>query len=89
MFAIDCLKSNGTHLGTCIDRFYFGSCCHIEPIKEAENSIETNIILDSRVPPERVHNTTVMISTSTQPSFSSGTAMVSCQKVIPKGMITM
>ncbi|XP_048523344.1 serine proteinase stubble isoform X1 [Dendroctonus ponderosae] len=75
MFAIDCLKSNGTHLGTCIDRFYFGSCCHIEPIKEAENSIETNIILDSRVPPERVHNTTLLISTSTQPSFSSGTAM--------------
>lgn len=30
MFAIDCLKSNGTHLGTCIDRFYFGSCCQIK-----------------------------------------------------------
>ncbi|XP_039748038.1 serine proteinase stubble [Pararge aegeria] len=29
MFAIDCLKANGTHLGTCIDRFYFGSCCQI------------------------------------------------------------
>jgi len=27
MFAIDCIKQNGTHLGTCIDRFYFGSCC--------------------------------------------------------------
>lgn len=30
MFAIDCLKSNGTHLGTCIDRFYFGSCCQLK-----------------------------------------------------------
>lgn len=29
MFAIDCLKSNGTHLGTCIDKFYFGSCCQL------------------------------------------------------------
>lgn len=27
MFAWDCMKANGTHLGTCIDRFYFGSCC--------------------------------------------------------------
>lgn len=30
MFAIDCLKANGTHLGTCIDRFYFGSCCQLK-----------------------------------------------------------
>ncbi|XP_037967408.2 serine proteinase stubble [Plutella xylostella] len=30
MFAIDCLKANGSHLGTCIDRFYFGSCCQIQ-----------------------------------------------------------
>lgn len=30
MFAIDCIKQNGTHLGTCIDRFYFGSCCDIK-----------------------------------------------------------
>lgn len=29
MFAYTCLKSNGTHLGTCIDRFYFGSCCKL------------------------------------------------------------
>ncbi|XP_059610081.1 mucin-2-like [Phlebotomus argentipes] len=50
MFAIDCLKSNGTHLGTCIDRFYFGSCCHIkddqllvEP-EISDNSIDENTI---------------------------------------------
>lgn len=30
MFAIDCIKTNGTHLGTCIDRFYFGSCCQMK-----------------------------------------------------------
>lgn len=30
MFAYTCMKSNGTHLGTCIDRFYFGSCCRLE-----------------------------------------------------------
>lgn len=30
MFAIDCIKANGTHLGTCIDKFYFGSCCQMK-----------------------------------------------------------
>lgn len=29
MFAIHCLKANGTHLGTCRDGYYFKSCCHI------------------------------------------------------------
>ncbi|KAL9921434.1 uncharacterized protein ACN427_002475 isoform 1-T1 [Glossina fuscipes fuscipes] len=50
MFAIDCIKRNGTHLGTCIDRFYFGSCCDINidtPLYTAEvvdNSIDQNTI---------------------------------------------
>ncbi|XP_037808210.1 serine proteinase stubble [Lucilia sericata] len=47
MFAIDCIKQNGTHLGTCIDRFYFGSCCDIkeEELTEiADNSIDQNTI---------------------------------------------
>lgn len=42
MFAIDCLKANGTHLGTCIDRFYFGSCCQI-PDKSIIPQIVENI----------------------------------------------
>ncbi|XP_052843443.1 serine proteinase stubble isoform X1 [Drosophila gunungcola] len=50
MFAIDCIKQNGTHLGTCIDRFYFGSCCAMK--EEAslfapeinDNSIDQNTI---------------------------------------------
>ncbi|XP_076167751.1 serine protease notopleural [Ptiloglossa arizonensis] len=43
MFAFTCAKANGTHLGTCIDRFYFGSCCKIddEPdIFPQDNSID-------------------------------------------------
>lgn len=59
MFAIDCLKVNGTHLGTCIDRFYFGSCCLVQPVSEIlDNRIETEI-LDKREPPIRITNTTV------------------------------
>lgn len=71
MFAIDCLKANGTHLGTCIDRFYFGSCCHIEPVKDLGNNIESNVILDSREPPERIHNTTLALMGNTSSTSSS------------------
>lgn len=28
MFMWDCIKSEGLHLGTCSDRFLFGSCCY-------------------------------------------------------------
>lgn len=28
MFMWDCIKSEGVHLGTCSDRFLFGSCCY-------------------------------------------------------------
>lgn len=48
MFAIDCLKANGTHLGTCIDRFYFGSCCQI-PDKHAITQIISNNIDDNSI----------------------------------------
>ncbi|XP_056640918.1 serine proteinase stubble [Diorhabda sublineata] len=58
MFAIDCLKANGTHLGTCIDGFYFGSCCHIEPVHDVvSNTIDTDII-PHREPPFRITSTT-------------------------------
>ena len=29
MFAWNCVEAGGAHLGTCIDRFYFGSCCRL------------------------------------------------------------
>uniref|UniRef100_A0A336M734 CSON005463 protein n=1 Tax=Culicoides sonorensis TaxID=179676 RepID=A0A336M734_CULSO len=51
MFAIDCLKSNGTHLGTCIDKFYFGSCCQLHAPEDAifQNDISDNSIDNSLV----------------------------------------
>merc|ERR1711963_618431 len=30
MFAWTCVEQGGEHLGTCIDRFYFGSCCKLK-----------------------------------------------------------
>ncbi|XP_069703525.1 serine proteinase stubble isoform X2 [Periplaneta americana] len=39
MFAFSCMKANGTHLGTCIDRFYFGSCCKIDSDNTEDNYV--------------------------------------------------
>ncbi|KYB26537.1 hypothetical protein TcasGA2_TC033855 [Tribolium castaneum] len=65
MFAIDCLKANGTHLGTCIDRFYFGSCCHIEPVNDIiDNTIDD--IIPAREPPQRLSSTIKPIPTTTK-----------------------
>lgn len=54
MFAFTCAKANGTHLGTCIDRFYFGSCCKID--EEPEIFPQDNSIDDG--PPARPFVTT-------------------------------
>lgn len=41
MFALDCMKNKGQHLGTCIDRFYFGSCCSLGPNSGSVNRTTT------------------------------------------------
>lgn len=79
MFAIDCLKSNGTHLGTCVDRFYFGSCCLITNTHEIlDNRIETDV-LDHREPPMRISNTTTKPSMNTEKIESNSLDNVSHQ----------
>ncbi|XP_021702117.1 serine proteinase stubble isoform X2 [Aedes aegypti] len=48
MFAIDCFKANGTHLGVCIDKIFFGSCCQVHDdsllfkYEITDNSIDNN-----------------------------------------------
>lgn len=44
MFAIHCLKANGTHLGTCRDGYYFKSCCHIN-VRIGANNYGLRIII--------------------------------------------
>ena len=39
MFAMDCHRMNGTALGVCGDRFYFGSCCLVPALEEEFNDI--------------------------------------------------
>ena len=52
MFAWNCVEAGGKHLGTCIDRFYFGSCCKLPGNSEyspATNAVasEVNNSIDS------------------------------------------
>ncbi|CAH1364561.1 unnamed protein product [Tenebrio molitor] len=89
MFAIDCLKANGTHLGTCIDRFYFGSCCHTEPVHDIiENTIDIDII-PAREPPQRLSSTirpipTTSTKTETTPTKkTTSAAKISTEKPKP------
>jgi hypothetical protein len=49
MFAWNCVEAGGNHLGTCIDRFYFGSCCKL-PEVIASNELEQGQAPDGIVP---------------------------------------
>jgi len=51
MFVWECIKSNGKHLGMCVDGFMFGSCCKHNASENSLYSSEefssTNVILHS------------------------------------------
>lgn len=57
----DCIKSEGQHLGTCSDRFLFGSCCYHNStfndidIQRHNNTSESNI--DTRLQPTVIPTT--------------------------------
>jgi hypothetical protein len=40
MFTMDCHRINGTALGVCGDRFYFGSCCVVPALDEELKVLE-------------------------------------------------
>lgn len=84
MFAYSCAKVNGTHLGTCIDRFYFGSCCKTQSNTEIEVNEPDNYLnnLDNDVagPPVTTNIKIGMSSTdrySIIPSSSSHAPLAS------------
>ena len=33
-YSMMCTFAGGTHLGTCRDRFIFGSCCRLPPVED-------------------------------------------------------
>ncbi|KAL7036249.1 hypothetical protein ACKWTF_008763 [Chironomus riparius] len=91
MFAIDCIKSNGTHLGTCIDKFYFGSCCQIKEVDALynidldDNRIDSNFPSPSSQQSLNNKNTRPVPTTSQAPStvhFSSSNYKTSLKPAI-------
>ena len=60
MFAWTCVEQGGTHLGPCIDRFYFGSCCKLK---------EDNAIPDypSSIKPSGISKPSLLETTSKIP----------------------
>lgn len=81
MFAIDCLKANGTHLGTCIDRFYFGSCCHIEPGNDLSDNVIDTAIMPDRQPPYRISSTTEKASLPANTTIPTKTTTLTTQSI--------
>ncbi|KAA0202934.1 hypothetical protein HAZT_HAZT005536 [Hyalella azteca] len=85
MFAWDCMKANGTHLGTCIERFYFGSCCKLKPgaQRPVHTPMKTDIIVlattsepettdtDVTVPPQSVTGSNLLGMVSGQIDIGS------------------
>ena len=51
MFAWNCAESGGTHLGTCVDRFYFGSCCELPVVIKPEDLDQMNSETDIQTDP--------------------------------------
>lgn len=49
MFVWECIKTEGKHLGTCVDGFLFGSCCgHNNSINSITNDfVSTNQVITS------------------------------------------
>ena len=51
MFAWNCAEAGGTHLGTCVDRFYFGSCCKLPVVIKPEDLDQMNSETDIQTDP--------------------------------------
>lgn len=63
MFVWECIKTEGKHLGTCVDGFLFGSCCGHN---DTSNSIEPPFVSRPPPPPQS--------PSSSSPSFSSSSS---------------
>ena len=55
MYSMVCTFAKGTHLGTCRDRFIFGSCCRL-PSSQPEPEPEAVVAEDERRGEERVNS---------------------------------
>lgn len=71
MFAWNCAEAGGTHLGTCVDRFYFGSCCSLPDVIKPQDMIPTNNI--NEIPAEPAENVAAPAVTPTTTTSTTTT----------------
>ena len=90
MFAWNCAEAGGTHLGTCVDRFYFGSCCklpnvispdELKPIDEIQadrpdpsENLAASVIITTTTPKTTTATTTTTTTTTTTPKTTATTS---------------
>lgn len=85
MFVWECIKSEGTHLGMCMDGFMFGSCC--------AHNLNDNFILPSSTPfrpaykPTNKYKPTKAPSKPNKPSASNNQGTFTIQR--PNGSGTL
>ena len=73
MFAWNCAEAGGQHLGTCVDRFYFGSCCKLpDVINSIEESTDKNEDVAPAAIPATTESTTVTTGSTAGSSASIG-----------------
>ena len=90
MFAWNCAEAGGKHLGTCVDRFYFGSCCKLPDVissnelgdnegslEDTKPSPDENIAAPATTArPSTTTVTTTSVSTSTTTTATTTTATI-------------
>ncbi|XP_034948477.1 serine proteinase stubble isoform X2 [Chelonus insularis] len=81
MFVWECIRSQGTHVGVCVDTFMFGSCCVLsnnETTSTSTSTTTTNLVdtqqytssVTSTVEPSRLSDTTIkeVVTTTQRPT---------------------
>ena len=100
MFAWNCAEAGGTHLGTCVDRFYFGSCCQMPDVLSSEelevkpvdqslepNSPDENLAAPAVTTIKTTTTTTTTTSTTTTTQKTTTTTTTAPSTTTQKGTI--
>jgi hypothetical protein len=79
MFVWECIKSEGTHVGVCVDTFMFGSCC-------VHNATANSLGSNQASHPGRPATAMTTPRTGTSPAGSGPTSHVTALQVLSQGL---
>ncbi|XP_043276416.1 serine proteinase stubble-like isoform X2 [Venturia canescens] len=83
MFVLECMKSEGTHVGVCVDSFMIGSCCMHNKTTTSTGSLTTLQDTSLQVQTERVQSVQQYIQKTQLPDSKFGNAGGSTAKPSP------